>query len=63
MAYKGTPASEWPNMSNAELLEAFDLVCTTICNAHNFTKHGPTKAMRADYENCKGEILRRMKEA
>ena len=62
MAYKQTPASEWAKMDNETLIEAFDVCCATICNAHNFTKCGPSKAMRADYENCKGEMLRRMKE-
>lgn len=62
MAYKQTPASEWRKMDNAELLEAFDIVCTTVCNAHNHSKRGPSKAMLADYEDCKKEILSRMKE-
>ena len=63
MAYIQAPADQWAKMDNETLIEAFDICCTTICNAHNHSKRGPSKAMLADYENCKGEILRRMREA
>ena len=47
-------------MSNAELLEGFAVSCNAINNAHNFTKYGPNKAMRAEYANFYGEIFERM---
>ena len=62
MAYIQAPADQWAKMDNETLVEAFDVCCATICNAHTYSRRGPTKAMRADFENCKAEILRRMKE-
>lgn len=50
-------------MTNLELLEGFTVACNAICNAHNFTKHGPNQAMRAEYANFQSEIMSRMREA
>lgn len=58
--YERTPVEVLEMLPDAELLEGFETVCTTICNAHNFTKSGPTRAMRDDCEAFAREIMRRM---
>lgn len=58
--YERTPVEVLEMLPDAELLEGFERVCTTICNAHNFTKCGPTRAMRDDREAFAREIMRRM---
>lgn len=58
--YKATPPEALKRMSNAELLSGFEYICTMICNAHNFTKYGPNRAMHDDREAFAREILGRM---
>ena len=58
--YKTTPPEALKRMSNAELVNGFEYACISICNAHNFTRYGPTKAMHEEREAFGIEILRRM---
>ena len=58
--YERTPAEVLELMPNTELLESYEIVCMTTCNAHNFTRYGPSAAMREDREAHALEILRRM---
>lgn len=59
--YIKTQRENMKTMSNAELLEGFTVVCNAICNAHNFTRHGPNMAMREDYASYHDEIISRMR--
>lgn len=58
--YERTPVEALELMPNAELVEGFEYLCMTICNAHNFTRYGPSSAMRDDREAYVREILNRM---
>lgn len=57
--YERTPVEALELMPNAELVEGFEYLCMTICNAHNFTRYGPSSAMRDDREARRRSLKRR----
>lgn len=58
--FEATPAEALQKMNNADLLHSFEYACITVCNAHNFTKYGPSRAMNDNLEAHAREILHRM---